>query len=99
MSIQQLVITIKVGQAEGREITLKNGNKKKIADQIGFVEMNDEVRKVRIPIDVEGGQVPYPAGRYALGASSFSVGKFHDLEINRYEMALVPLTAAVSKAG
>jgi hypothetical protein len=90
----QLVITIKVGTAEGREIKLKSGDKKKVADQIGFIEANDEVRKVRIPIDVEHGQTAYPPGRYTLAASSFGVGKFHYLEINRYEMALVPLVAA-----
>jgi hypothetical protein len=99
MSTQQLVITIKVGQAEGREIQLKNGQKKKVADQIAFIEANDEVRKIRIPIDVENNQAPYPPGKYTLASSSFSVGKFHDLEINRYELALVPLAPAMAKVG
>lgn len=99
MRSNPLVITIRVGSAEGREIKLKSGQTKKVADQIGFIEANDEVRKVRIPINVEGGQVPYPAGKYTLSAESFTVGRFHDLEINRYEMSLVPLAAAVAKAG
>lgn len=98
MNAQQLVITIKVGTAEGREITLKSGEKKKVADQIGFIEANDEVRKVRIPIDVANGQMPYPAGKYTLAASSFAVGKFHDLEVNRYSISLVPLASAAPVA-
>lgn len=93
MSLQQLVISIRVASAEARMIETKNG-KKKVADQVGFIEANDEVRKVRIPIDVENGQSPYPVGRYTLAAGSFTVGKFHDLEINRYQLALVPLAAA-----
>lgn len=93
-----LVIQIKVGSAEAREIQTKNG-KKKVADQMGFIEMNDEVRKVRIPIDIERGQMPYPVGKYTLSPSSFTVGKFHDLEINRFSIGLVPLAASVqSKA-
>lgn len=91
MSSNQLVITIRVGTAQGREIKLKDGSLKKVADQIGFIEVNDEVRKIRIPIDVANGAKPYPVGTYGLSASSFAVGKFHDLEINRYELALVPL--------
>jgi hypothetical protein len=92
-----LVIQIKAASATAREINTKNG-KKKVAEQVGFIEMNDEVRKVRVPIDIEGGQVPYPVGKYTLGASSFQVGKYNDLEINRYEMSLVPLVATVSPA-
>lgn len=100
MSTQQLVIVIKVGTAQGREIKLKSGEMKKVADQLGFIDMNDEVRKIRIPIDVANGQAPYAPGRYVLSASSFTVGRFHDLEINRYEMALIPLLAgAAAKAG
>ena len=92
-----LVIQIKSATAQAREIQTKVG-KKKVAEQVGFIEMNDEVRKVRVPIDIEGGQVPYPVGKYSLSASSFQVGKFNDLEINRYEISLVPLAAALPSA-
>jgi hypothetical protein len=91
-----LVILIKVGTAQVRRIQTKNGSKE-IAEQMGFIESNDEVRKIRIPVRVDEGQAPYPPGKYTLSASSFGVGKFHDLEINRYELALHPLVADVRK--
>ncbi len=93
-----LVIKIKSGTAQAREIQTKNG-RKEIAEQVGFIEHDDEVRKVRIPIRIDEGQAPYPPGSYTLAASSFTVGKFHDIEINRYELALQPIAAEARKAG
>lgn len=86
-----LVVRIKVGQAQGREIRLKTGEVKKLADQVGYIEFDDEVRKIRIPINVESGQKPYEPGLYVLASSSFEVGRFKDLQINPYELRLVPV--------
>lgn len=87
-----LVITIKSGTAQVREIQTKNGPKK-VAEQVGFIEHDDEVRKVRVPIDMDEGQAPYPPGKYTLSAASYAVGKYHDLEINKYRIALQPIEA------
>lgn len=89
-----LVIRIKIGQAQGREIKLKTGQVKQVAEQVGYIDVDDEVRKFRIPVDVANGQKPYEPGLYVLSASSFEVGQFRDLGINRYELRLMPLADA-----
>src|SRR4051812_38870522 len=98
MSVQQLVITIKAGTATAREVDTARG-KRTFKEQVGFIEANDEVRKIRVPLDHD--QAPYPAGRYTLAPSSFTVSKYHDLEINRFEFSLIPLSAQqpVAKVG
>jgi Helix-destabilising protein len=92
-----LLVRVKVGQAESRDIRLKSGATKRVAEQVGIVEIDDEVRKIRLPIDIEGGQKPYEPGVYALAPSSFTVGKFHDLQVNPYELRLVPVSVVVDQ--
>lgn len=93
-----LIVRVKVGQAVGRQITLKSGQIKSVAEQVGFIEVADEVRKVRLPIDVQSGQAPYEPGLYVVSAGSFTVGKFNDLGVNQYDLHLVPLEQALADA-
>lgn len=92
-----LVIQIRAATATGRDVKTKNGMRR-FYEQVGFIEVNDEVRKIRVPIDVEGGQQAYAVGKYTLAASSFTVGKFHDLEINSYEFGLEPVGPVAASA-
>lgn len=92
-----LVITIKSGTAQVRQVNTKNGPKK-VAEQVGFISHDDEVRKVRIPVAVEDGQAPYPPGDYLLSAGSFEVGNYGDLQVNRFRISLEAVRAAAAVA-
>lgn len=92
-----LVITIKSGNATARDVRTKNGMRR-FFEQFGFIELDDEVRKVRVPVDVEAGQAPYAPGKYTVSASSYGVGRFGDLQINPFELSLEPLVEAAPAA-
>lgn len=50
-----------------------------------------------VPVDAGGG---YPVGDYTLAPESFRLNQYGGLELNRYELKLVPLRAAApAKAG
>jgi len=67
--------------------TGKNGKPYNIREQECRVEMNDEVRKVRLTLADDA--QPYAPGVYALADSSFIVNQYGGLEIGR--AALVPV--------
>lgn len=92
-----LVIAIPHGTATQREIQTRNGMKK-ITEQLGVVHFDEfETRKIRVPIDVNNGQAPYPPGKYTLSLSSFEVNNWGQLEVNAFKVSLVPLLAEVKQ--
>lgn len=87
-----LVILIKAAMATEREVETAKGMRK-FKEQVGFIQIDDETRKIRVPLNRD--QAPYPVGSYTLSDSSFTVSRFHDLEINRFEFGLVPVRQAM----
>ncbi len=45
---------------------------------------------VEFKLPLENQNSAYPSGAYLLDPSSFAVGRYGDLEINRFEMKLTP---------
>lgn len=69
------------------EKTFGNGNKG--YSQIGYVNLGNKFPE-QIKIPLQQGQSFYKSGKYELLLSSFRVGKYGDLEVNPFELNLVP---------
>lgn len=52
---------------------------------------------VEFKLPLESHNDAYRAGTYELDPSSFAVGRYGDLEINRFEMKLTPFVEKLSK--
>jgi len=72
-------IEIKSTEVSVRSGIGKSGRPYEIVEQIGFIELNDERRKLRINVD-KGAQ-PYAPGEYTLDESSFSVDQYGGLAV------------------
>jgi hypothetical protein len=51
---------------------------------------------VEIKVPIKNPTHVHPVGKYSLHPSSFKVGQYGDLEINRWEINLNPITASSS---
>lgn len=49
----------------------------------------------KIKLSLDGPQAAYPPGDYQLSPAAFKVGQYGDLEINRFQVKLIPLRSAV----
>jgi hypothetical protein len=83
--------------SEHREITLKaTGDVRKVYNQNVYIWKDNEKYPIKSRIPLENSS-PYPVGMYALSDGAFEVGQYGDLQINRYEIRLIPLPATVEK--
>lgn len=74
---------------KSREIETKQGAKKLLRDQEGYISLGGRYpEKVSLP--VPDGQQPWSEGLYTLDASSFQVGRFGRLELG-YDVSLTPV--------
>jgi hypothetical protein len=60
--------------------------------QKAFAHMGG-VFPVEIKLPVKNASYANPVGKYVLSDASFKVGKYGDLEINRWDIELVPVNA------
>jgi hypothetical protein len=90
-----LTITIKSTQTTTKSGVSAKGKPYSITEQEGFIELNDERRKLRVPL--ADGAAPFPVGDYHVGDGSFFVGDYGRLEIGRLD--LVPSPAKLRNVG
>ncbi|WP_343650850.1 single-stranded DNA-binding protein [Stenotrophomonas sp.] len=76
-----------------REITTKTGTKMVFREQAAAILKDGEDFPHPFRLTLDDSQAPYPAGEYQVDASSYSVGRFDNLEIGR-RVVLVPIVAA-----
>lgn len=81
-----------------QNITNRAGNPMTLYSQNAYVwkEGHPYPEKVRVPL--QQGQSAYEPGRYSLDPACFVAGRFGDLEINRYEVRLLPFAASAQQA-
>jgi hypothetical protein len=63
--------------------------------QKGFAHMGG-VFPVEIKIPIENASYCNPVGKYHLNPSSFKVGQYGDLEINKWNIELIPVNSNAS---
>lgn len=83
--------TVKVLSTDVRpDVNRKSGEVRGHLQRVGLVQGG-----FALPFDVpvDPGK-PYPLGDYTLAAESFRLNQFGGLELNRYELQLVPIKTA-----
>ncbi len=75
-----------------REITTKNNTKMVFREQSAAIMKAGEDFPHPFRLTLDDQQPPYPAGEYQVDPSTFTVGRFDNLEIGR-RVVLVPLVA------
>ncbi|WP_313244254.1 single-stranded DNA-binding protein [Stenotrophomonas rhizophila] len=81
-----------------REITTKNNTKMVFREQSAAIMKDGEDFPHPFRLTLDDVQAPYPAGEYQVDPSTFTVGRFDNLEIGR-RVVLVPIMpAAVAPA-
>lgn len=78
---------------ESRNVDTRNGPRT-FHRQTAYLHRDGQAYPDRFAIPVESPAAAYAPGRYSIAPGAFRVGRYGDLEINRFEFALVPLAAA-----
>jgi hypothetical protein len=80
------------------ELSKNPGKPFKTRKQTAYLHRDGQTYPDRFEISL-GDLKPYKPGHYALAPQSYKVGKFGDLEIDRFNLLLLPLPASMAKAG
>lgn len=91
-------IEVKSTDVETRTGTSKAGKAYSIRNQSAYWHKVGEAYPFKITIGLEDGQEAYIPGFYILGESSYKVGRFGDLEIDRFNLKLVPEKTSFASA-
>lgn len=84
------MITVIIEKEDENAITRQIGQKT-IREQNGYVKLPTHKYPVRIKFAIpEGHATSYKAGTYDISPANFQIGKYEKLELNPYEMILVP---------
>lgn len=90
-------IIVKSATVTPREITTKSNTKMVFREQAAAIMKDGEDFPHPFRLTLDDTQAPYPAGEYQVDPSSFTVGRFDNLEIGR-RVVLVPLIPAAATA-
>lgn len=80
---------------ESRNVQTKSGPQT-FYHQTAYLHRPGVAYPDRFRLPVRSPAEAYAPGRYTLGDGSYRVGRYGDLEINRFEMTLHPVPAAAS---
>lgn len=77
--------------ANTRQITTGAGPRT-VLEQFAYVHLSGHRYPVRAKFTVpEAHNRPYPAGTYTVAPESFRIGKYEKLELNPFELFLIPM--------
>lgn len=83
-------------QIQTRSVNGKNGQRT-IHEQQAYLHTG-AAYPIPFKLSIRNAAEAYPSGKYTLHPSSFQVNQFGGLELNRFEMRLVPIKAPVQAA-
>lgn len=78
---------------ESRSVDTRNGPRT-FHRQTAYLHRDGQAYPDRFAVPVESPDAAYPPGRYQVAPGSYTVGRYGDLEINRFEFALSPMPAS-----
>jgi hypothetical protein len=88
-----IVIEVRDGAVRERHAQVR-GRDSVFREMDGWLQLNGETRKIRIPLGRE--LAPYPAGKYQVDDSSFGVNQWGDFTVTR--LVLRSIAAAAKMA-
>ncbi|WP_421711326.1 single-stranded DNA-binding protein [Alcanivorax sp.] len=83
-------------QIQTRSVNGKNGQRT-IHEQQAYLHTG-AAYPIPFKLSIRNAAEAYPSGKYTLHPSSFQVNQFGGLELNRFEMRLVPIKAPAQVA-
>jgi hypothetical protein len=91
------MVSIEIRDATATERkALVKGRESVFREQEGWMQLNGETRRVRIPLGRE--RAAYAAGRYTVDEASFGVNQWNDLMIARLVLKPVAASSAAPRS-
>jgi hypothetical protein len=92
-----MLVEVRDGTVRERKVLVR-GRESVFREQDGWVQLNGETRRIRVPLGRE--LAGYAPGRYLMDEASFGVNQWGDLVVSRLLLKAVAATAAgAAKAG
>lgn len=91
-------IEVKSSAVETRSGVSKQGKPYSVRNQNVYWHKTGEPYPFKVQISLEDGQEPYSPGFYTLSESSYKIGRFGDLEIDRFNLKLIPAPVSAASA-
>lgn len=91
MAAMKIEITQDDGRVQSRAITTRNGDNMNVHSQTAYLHRTGRAYPDPFRLNVRNPSEAHAPGIYELDPSSFRINGYGDLEINRYEMTLIPV--------